>query len=79
MSSRVRHPIFARIYARVSDAAEAKGAAAHRDELLARLRGRVVEVGAGNGRLSTQAAPKILGAARAPGGGSAGASGPPQR
>lgn len=49
MSERVRHPIFARVYARISGAAEAKGAAEHREELLAGLGGRVVEVGAGNG------------------------------
>ncbi|HXH56033.1 class I SAM-dependent methyltransferase [Iamia sp.] len=49
MSERVRHPIFARIYARISGAAEAKGGAEHREELLAGLGGRVVEVGAGNG------------------------------
>ena len=46
---RVRHPVFARVYQRVSAAGEAAGAAAHRDELLAGLTGRVVEVGAGNG------------------------------
>lgn len=45
----MRHPVFARLYARVSGAAEVKGAAAHRDELLAGLAGRVVEVGTGNG------------------------------
>lgn len=44
-----RHPIFARLYARVAPAAEGKGAAAHRDELLAGLRGRVIELGAGSG------------------------------
>lgn len=49
MSRKVRHPIFARIYARLGGAAEAKGAAEHRDEMLAGLDGRVVEVGAGNG------------------------------
>lgn len=49
MSADVRHPIFARIYARISGAAEAKGAAEHREEMLAGLEGRVVEVGAGNG------------------------------
>ena len=48
-TSKVNHPIFARIYARISRAAEEKGAAAHRDEMLAGLDGRVVEVGAGNG------------------------------
>lgn len=45
----VHHPIFARIYQRVSAAGEARGAAAHRDELLAGLAGRVIEVGAGHG------------------------------
>lgn len=48
MATRVHHPVFARIYARVSKAAEAKGAAVHRNELLAGLTGRVVEVGTGN-------------------------------
>lgn len=49
MSSTVHHPVFARIYARISASAEAKGAAEHREEMLAGLEGRVVEVGAGNG------------------------------
>jgi ubiquinone/menaquinone biosynthesis C-methylase UbiE len=50
MSTRpVRHPIFARLYARVSPGVERKGAAEHRDELLAGLAGRVLEIGAGNG------------------------------
>ncbi len=49
MTDRVRHPIFARLYARIAGAAEAKGAAEHREEMLAGLEGRVVEVGAGNG------------------------------
>ncbi|CAN5754692.1 class I SAM-dependent methyltransferase [soil metagenome] len=49
MSRRFRHPIFARIYARISGAAEKKGAALHRAELLAGLYGRVIEIGAGNG------------------------------
>ncbi len=49
MSARVRHPIFARLYARISGAAESKGAAEHRREMLEGLEGRVVEVGAGNG------------------------------
>lgn len=46
---RVSHPIFARVYALVSVGAERAGAAGHRDELLAGLRGRVIEPGAGNG------------------------------
>jgi len=45
----VHHPIFARFYQRFSAAAEAKGAAEHRQETLAGLTGRVIEVGAGNG------------------------------
>jgi ubiquinone/menaquinone biosynthesis C-methylase UbiE len=49
VATKVHHPVFARIYARVGKAAEAKGGAAHRDELLAGLTGQVIEVGAGNG------------------------------
>lgn len=45
----VRHPFFARIYARHSVRVEARGVAAHRRELLAGLSGRVIEVGCGNG------------------------------
>ena len=45
----MRHPLFARLYARMSAKAESRGAAAHRQEMLSGLRGRVVEVGAGNG------------------------------
>jgi SAM-dependent methyltransferase len=46
---RVRHPVFARLYLRISAAAEAAGAAEHRDRLVDGLAGRVVEGGAGNG------------------------------
>lgn len=49
VSKRVRHPIFARIYARIAGAAEAKGAAEHRAEMLAGLSGTAVEIGAGSG------------------------------
>ena len=45
----VRHPLFARFYARLAVGAERAGAGEHRDRLLAGLRGRVVEVGAGSG------------------------------
>jgi ubiquinone/menaquinone biosynthesis C-methylase UbiE len=45
----VRHPGFARVYAVLSRAMERSGMAEHRRELLAGLRGDVVEVGAGNG------------------------------
>ncbi|MFE9722630.1 class I SAM-dependent methyltransferase [Streptomyces sp. NPDC005794] len=46
----VHHPVFARFYARMSVVADVKGGVAgHRDELLAGLSGRVIEIGAGNG------------------------------
>lgn len=44
-----RHPVFARLYRRVSLTAERKGAGEHRALLLAGLTGDVVEIGAGNG------------------------------
>jgi ubiquinone/menaquinone biosynthesis C-methylase UbiE len=47
--NRVHHPVFARVYQRISHVAEAKGASEYRDRLLAGLHGRVIEVGAGNG------------------------------
>ncbi|HKO28345.1 MAG TPA: class I SAM-dependent methyltransferase [Solirubrobacteraceae bacterium] len=43
------HPVFARLYPRMSRGAERNGAAEHRRRLLAGLEGRVIEVGAGNG------------------------------
>ncbi|HYM54439.1 MAG TPA: class I SAM-dependent methyltransferase [Solirubrobacteraceae bacterium] len=43
------HPVFSRIYPRIARAAEKGGAAEHRRALLAGLRGRVIEVGAGHG------------------------------
>ncbi len=48
-SESVHHPIFARLYARISAQAEGKGQADHRRRVLAGLEGRVIEVGAGNG------------------------------
>lgn len=45
----VSHPIFARVYARMSVSMDAAGFAEQRRALVAGLRGRVVEVGAGNG------------------------------
>jgi len=47
--STVRHPLFARVYARLGAKAEGKGQAEHRRELLTGLTGRVIEVGAGHG------------------------------
>jgi ubiquinone/menaquinone biosynthesis C-methylase UbiE len=43
------HPIFARMWIKGSEAAERRGAADHRRELVAGLEGRVLELGAGNG------------------------------
>ncbi len=43
------HPVFARLYGRLAPTADKAGAAAHRDELLAGLSGRVIEIGAGSG------------------------------
>lgn len=45
----IRHPFFARVYSRISPVAERLGTAEHRDRLLARLSGRVIEIGCGNG------------------------------
>jgi ubiquinone/menaquinone biosynthesis C-methylase UbiE len=45
----VRHPLFARMYDRLSRTAEETEQADHRRDLLAGLTGRVIEVGAGNG------------------------------
>lgn len=44
----VHHPVFARFYAKISVASE-PAMGPHRDELLAGLSGRVIEIGAGNG------------------------------
>jgi ubiquinone/menaquinone biosynthesis C-methylase UbiE len=48
MATEVRHPVFARFFDRLSRLME-KEAGEQRDELLAGLSGRVVEIGAGNG------------------------------
>jgi ubiquinone/menaquinone biosynthesis C-methylase UbiE len=49
MAKHPAHPVFARVYARVAEISERRGAAAHRRKLLAGLRDRVIEVGAGSG------------------------------
>ena len=49
MSTAVRHPIFARLYAWMSPRAEANGVAELRRETLDGLNGTVLELGAGNG------------------------------
>jgi ubiquinone/menaquinone biosynthesis C-methylase UbiE len=48
-SGSVRHPLFARMYARFSLGAERSGVAEHRQALLKDLTGQVIEIGAGNG------------------------------
>jgi ubiquinone/menaquinone biosynthesis C-methylase UbiE len=48
MSRPYRHPVFARVYTWLSQHAEAQ-VGPYRDDLLAGLSGRVIEVGAGNG------------------------------
>lgn len=49
MADQVHHPIFARVYERLGSKLEQEGAAEHRDDLLAGLEGRIMEVGAGSG------------------------------
>lgn len=49
MTDTVRHPLFARMYARMADQFETKGGAEHRREMLDGAAGRVIEVGAGTG------------------------------
>ena len=50
MSTRdLPHPVFARMFARMSERMEDAGAREHRKEMLSGLAGRVIEVGAGNG------------------------------
>jgi SAM-dependent methyltransferase len=44
-----RHPLFARMWKRITAGGESDEAVAHRTEMLAGLSGHVVEVGAGNG------------------------------
>ncbi|PZS03141.1 MAG: SAM-dependent methyltransferase [Pseudonocardiales bacterium] len=48
--ARFQHPRFAKAYQRIAAQSDARGGAAHRQRLLGGLSGRVIEVGAGNGR-----------------------------
>lgn len=50
MAQEFRHPIFARLYARISESGDQRGGAEHRDRLLTGCAGRVIEIGAGNGK-----------------------------
>nr|MDT0666390.1 SAM-dependent methyltransferase [Micromonospora sp. DSM 115978] len=45
----VSHPIFARVYQRLSVSMDRAGGAEHRQALVAGLHGKVIEIGAGNG------------------------------
>ena len=47
--SAVRHPVFARVFDRMSEREERLGQAAHRQAMLDGVSGRVLELGAGNG------------------------------
>ena len=49
MEEKVKHPVFARLYLRMTSGRKARGEDAYRRELLVGLSGRVIEVGAGNG------------------------------
>jgi ubiquinone/menaquinone biosynthesis C-methylase UbiE len=48
-TEQVNHPLFARLYMRMTSGRKAHGEDEHRRKLLAGLTGRVIEVGAGNG------------------------------
>jgi len=56
---RVSHPVFARLYAWASPRMEKSGFGERRDQLLAGLAGRVIEVGAGNGLNFTHYPPEV--------------------
>lgn len=49
LAEEVHHPLFARVYMRLAQGADARGGAEHRRELLAGASGRVLEIGAGAG------------------------------
>jgi ubiquinone/menaquinone biosynthesis C-methylase UbiE len=56
---RFQHPRFARQFERLSVLCDERGMAEHRRRLAAGLRGRVVEVGAGNGRMFAHYPPEV--------------------
>ncbi|MDG4808866.1 methyltransferase domain-containing protein [Micromonospora sp. WMMD1120] len=55
----VSHPVFARVYQRLSVAMDRAGTAAFRADLVAGLSGRVIEIGAGNGRMFAHYPPGV--------------------
>ncbi|MCT9929630.1 hypothetical protein N5079_05280 [Planotetraspora sp. A-T 1434] len=60
-TSRISHPVFARLYTRVSEVLDQHGLAEHRRALLAGLSGRVIEIGAGNGLNFARYPPAVTG------------------
>lgn len=54
-----QHPRFAKAYERISVQSDRRGGAEHRARLLAGIAGRVVEVGAGNGRNFAHYPPEV--------------------
>jgi MFS family permease len=59
--TKVHHPLFARFYAWASPRMEKAGFGERRDQLLAGLSGRVLEVGAGNGMNFAHYPPEVTG------------------
>jgi ubiquinone/menaquinone biosynthesis C-methylase UbiE len=55
----MRHPIFARVYEKLSVQMDRAGAVEHRHALAAGLHGRVIEVGAGNGLMFAHYPPTV--------------------
>lgn len=55
----VSHPVFARVYERLSVRMDRAGGAEHRRDLVAGLAGRVIEVGAGNGLTFAHYPPQV--------------------
>ncbi|MEH1164317.1 methyltransferase domain-containing protein [Micromonospora sp. CPCC 205539] len=55
----VSHPMFAWFYERLSVSMDRAGLAEHRRELVAGLSGRVIEIGAGNGRMFPHYPPAV--------------------
>nr|WP_236647077.1 class I SAM-dependent methyltransferase [Micromonospora acroterricola] len=55
----VSHPVFARVYERLSVAMDRAGTAEHRRSVVAGLSGRVIEIGAGNGRMFSHYPPAV--------------------
>jgi ubiquinone/menaquinone biosynthesis C-methylase UbiE len=55
----MRHPIFARVYEKLSVQMDRAGAAEHRHTLVAGLHGRVIEIGAGNGLMFAHYPPTV--------------------